>query len=119
MNKFKEDIRARADKQREYRNQRKTVHRVGEKTMEPWQAAARHFLNRYELRDMYIAYGELRGKPAEVTCKNSKREFNRANIDAIKKQYAPDVLELTPPEPVIEPAQENKSILSAIKSLFF
>lgn len=114
MNKFKEDIRAKADLQREYRNQRKTVHRVGEKTMEPWQAASSHYVNRIALAHMYIAYGELRGKPVEVTCAKSKKEFSRKVIDDIKNHYSPESIMPAAEASVVK----ETGILGAIKSFF-
>lgn len=53
--------------QRELRNQRKTVHIVGDRTMAPKQAAYSHAYYRDELRIMFAAYGLLRGKPFSVT----------------------------------------------------
>jgi hypothetical protein len=62
---LKSQIKVLASQQRELKNQRKTVHVVGERTMEPWKAWIQHQSNRSKLRDLYLVYGILRGKKLE------------------------------------------------------
>ena len=59
---LKKDIKEKSELQRFYKNQRKTVHLVGERKMSPSNATWKHVCNREELRLMYLAYGILRGK---------------------------------------------------------
>jgi hypothetical protein len=59
---LKKDIKEKAELQKYYKNQRKTVNLVGERKMSPSEATWKHFCNREELRRMYLAYGLLRGK---------------------------------------------------------
>jgi len=87
MNNLKEDIKQLADKQRYYRNQRKTVRLIGEREIDPNTAWAIHQSNRVDLWYLYLAYGELRGIPIEVTSPNMKSEPSRREIDRIKEKY--------------------------------
>lgn len=91
MNNFKEDIKSKAAMQRYYRNQRKTVHLVGERTMDPWQAAIAHMVNGVDLYMMYYAYSEIRrGKEAtKVIYPFGERDLPRNLIDEIKEKYFP------------------------------
>lgn len=59
---IKNEIKKLVENQRSLKNQRKTVHIVGERIMEPWKAAYLHNANRHQLRLMYAAYHVLRGK---------------------------------------------------------
>lgn len=59
---LKSEIKELAEGQIELKNQRKTERLVGERKMEPWQAAMEHRSNRAKLRAMYAAYAILRGK---------------------------------------------------------
>lgn len=62
METFKQEIKKLAEEQKSLKNLRKSVHYQGVRTMEPWQAAYRHYANRETLRIMYAAYGIMRGK---------------------------------------------------------
>ena len=62
LNKMKSDIKKMAEKQKFFKNQRKTEHLIGERKMPAWEATLNHQLNRQKLRLMYAAYGLLRGK---------------------------------------------------------
>lgn len=62
MKTLKNEIKNLVEVQRELKNQRKTVNLVGDRTIEPSEAAWKHGLNRHNLRLMYAAYGVLRGK---------------------------------------------------------
>lgn len=59
---IKNEIKKLVENQRNLKNQRKTVHIVGERVMEPWKAAYLHNANRHQLRLMYAAYHVLRDK---------------------------------------------------------
>lgn len=59
---LKNDIKEAAEKQKFYRNQRKTERLIGERKIQPWEATMKHRLNREELRKMYAAYHILRGR---------------------------------------------------------
>lgn len=60
--KMKADIKAKVEEQKFLKNQRKTVHLVGERKIDPSDAAYKHRQNREDLRMMYAAYGIARGK---------------------------------------------------------
>jgi len=62
VEKLKSDIKELAEKQKFYRNQRKTEKIIGERKLQPWEAACAHHENRNKLRIMYAAYGIIRGK---------------------------------------------------------
>jgi hypothetical protein len=63
--KMKADIKVKAEEQKFLVNQRKTVRIVGERKIEPSDAAYKHRQNREDLRMMYAAYGIARGKTLE------------------------------------------------------
>lgn len=62
VEKLKSDIKELAEKQKFYRNQRKTEKIIGERKLQPWEAACAHRENRNKLRIMYAAYGTIKGK---------------------------------------------------------
>ena len=62
ISKMKEDIKAKAELQKFYKNQRKTDKIVGERKMSAKDATYKHQTNREDLRIMYAAYGIARGK---------------------------------------------------------
>ena len=59
---MKADIKAMVEKQKFYKNQRRTEKLVGKREMSPSDATMKHFQNREDLRVMYAAYGQARGK---------------------------------------------------------
>jgi len=65
--KMKIDIKAMVELQKFYKNQRRTEKLVGERKLSPSDAAYKHMLNREDLRVMYAAYGQARGKSFSVT----------------------------------------------------
>jgi len=67
ISKLKEDIKEGAEKQKFYKNQRKTVHIVGERKMPADKAEDNHRIYRDMLRAMYAAYGLARGKSLSQT----------------------------------------------------
>ena len=56
------DIKEKSELQRFYKNQRKSVHIVGERKLPTWEAAYKHQSNREDLRAMYAVYGLSKGK---------------------------------------------------------
>lgn len=74
INALKSDIKKLSEEQKFLRNQRKTVHIKGERTMEPWVAAMKHRANREKLRIMFAAYGLMKGKSFSQIEKNHSEE---------------------------------------------
>jgi hypothetical protein len=95
---LKNQIKELVAEQKILRNQRKTVNLIGERKMEPWQAASIHNSNRIKLSGMYVAYGVLRGKDFEeqINIHVSKKDPNiegwiRKNAEWIVAKYAQEV----------------------------
>ena len=65
--KLKDVIKESAEKQKFYKNQRKTAHIVGERKMPAEEAEDKHRTYRDMLRAMYAAYGLARGKSFSQT----------------------------------------------------
>ena len=92
IEKMKNDIKESAEKQKFYRNQRKTVHIVGERKMTTSDATYEHQWNGHKLRIMYAAYGLARGKSFSQI-ENAHPEENHPlmkyqyDIDKLLKQY--------------------------------
>lgn len=59
---MKADIKEMVEKQKFYKNQRRTEKLVGARKMPAWEATYKHQTNREDLRVMYAAYGLARGK---------------------------------------------------------
>lgn len=90
--KIKEDIKAKAELQKFYKNQRKTEKIVGERKMQAWEATSKHSWNRYELRTLYAAYGIARGKSFsqienKYTEENHPLKGYQREIDKILEKY--------------------------------
>lgn len=68
---FKEDLKREAANQRELKNQRKTEHLKGERTVNPYTAADMVRDNRYELDKLYVIYYILKHR-IEVTAENKE-----------------------------------------------
>jgi precorrin-6x reductase len=86
---LKSEIKKLAEEQKVLKNQRKTVHLVGERTMDPWKASVQHSANRIKLNEMYQAYGLMRGKtPEQIQGKEGKWSENY--IDYLMRKYNPD-----------------------------
>ena len=60
--KMKADIKTMVEKQKFYKNQRRTEKLIGAREMSPSDATYKHLMNREDLRMMYAAYGQARGK---------------------------------------------------------
>ena len=74
VKKLRSEIKELAEKQKYYKNQRRTKRLVGEREMEPWSAAYEHFNNREKLRLLYAASGLIRGKSFAQTENNHSEE---------------------------------------------
>ncbi len=81
METLKQQIKVIAEQQKVLKNQRRTIHIQGERTMEPWKASINHFSNREKLRELYLIYGLLKGKSIEVIDKNASKVFNLDKIN--------------------------------------
>lgn len=90
--KIKSDIKNMVEKQKFYKNQRKTVNLVGERKMSPSDATYKHITNGEDLRIMYAVYGLARGKSFSQT-ENKYSEENhplkkyQISIDRYLKKY--------------------------------
>lgn len=98
MSPIKQEIKTLAALQRELKNQRKTVNRVGDvwpdletsKWYSPSQLAAqRHNGNREVLRNLYIAYAIIRGRDPKIADPNYDESQTRwkAHIDKLVEKY--------------------------------
>lgn len=63
---FKEDLKAKTQEQRELKNQRKTEHFKGERTINPYDAAEKVRRNKSDLDTLYVIYYILKHR-IEVT----------------------------------------------------
>jgi hypothetical protein len=88
---LKDQIKVLSQEQRELKNQRKTVHIVGERIMEPWKAWIQHQSNRSKLRDLHLAYGILRGKKSEDIDKTYPYKLE-TYVNQIIEQYNGEVI---------------------------
>lgn len=87
---LKNKIKVLAQEQVFLKDQRKTVKLKGERKIEPWKAWYQHQSNRSELRDLYLAYGILRGrKPEEI---DSNYGTNLTSVNKIIEQYNGEVI---------------------------
>lgn len=98
MNALKELIKEKAALQPVYKNQRKTVNLVGERTIAPDTATAEHKYNREDLKELYIAYTILREKDPLLACAGYKDfstwELNRIQtiIDRFQSEFIREVV---------------------------
>jgi hypothetical protein len=94
--KMKADIKNMVEKQKFYKNQRKTENLVGERKISPSEATWKHTTNREDLRIMYAAYGLARGKSFSQTENKYPEENHPLNqyqgtIDRFLKYYTEKV----------------------------
>jgi hypothetical protein len=94
MNTLKHDIAELAAQQPILRNQRKTIHLVGERTIEPSTASWKHAGNREQLRLLYATQQVLKGVPlAEIETSNKPNKIPLTNpwmkkqIDKLVEKY--------------------------------
>ena len=85
--KCKLDIKELAQYQTILKNQRKTVHIIGDRIMPADEASAIHSFRRHKLRHMYIAYAQIRGKDYSNVEKNAKHEYDKKLVTNILKVY--------------------------------
>lgn len=94
INQLKSEIKKLAEKQKYYKNQRKTDHIVGKREMPAYEAQWRHAYGRHDLRLLYAAYGLMRGKAFEQIEKriNTQEvhplEKYRKSIEKIIEKYS-------------------------------
>jgi hypothetical protein len=84
---IKEKIKVLSKEQRVLKNQRKTIHLVGERTIEPWAAYFQHQANRSELKDLYITYRLLKGVPIEEIQAQYKTPINMNKVNQLVEEY--------------------------------
>lgn len=82
METIKNKIKTLAGQQRDLKLQRKTVHFTGTRTIDPWQAVAKHLHNRSELRKFNLIYGLAKGRSVEQVDKAAPKIFNMEKIQA-------------------------------------
>ena len=100
MEKLKKEIIELSEKQRFFKQQRKTVKLVGERKVEPWRATMEHSLNRTTLRLLHAAYGLMRGKTFnQIECGYPNETHP---LHQFKKQI--DELILKYNEPIVHPS---------------
>jgi len=92
METLKNNIKVLSERQTFLKNQRKTVRLVGERKLEPWEAAYEHMDSRGKLRLMYAAYGLMRGKKFSETENHYPEEDHplkefSVQIDKLVSQY--------------------------------
>lgn len=87
MNTLRSEIKILASQQKDLKNQRKTIHLTGNRTIEPWKAIFEHAHNRDKLRCMYMALGILRGKKPEEVESNPKTPVNKAVVDKFVENH--------------------------------
>lgn len=87
METLKNKIKALAEGQASLKNQRKTINIVGERKMTPSEAFEKHKNNRVELREMYMAYGILKGKTQEEIENNPKTPINMKRVEKIVESF--------------------------------
>ncbi|MFW6243215.1 MAG: hypothetical protein ACOC2W_03555 [bacterium] len=86
------DIKEKSELQKFYKNQRKSVHLLGERKLPFYKATLKHVYNRFELRAMYAVYGLSRGKTfsqIENTHPGENHPLNgiQWKIDKLIKKY--------------------------------
>ena len=84
---LKETIKKLAEQQKSYKQQRKTVHFTGTRTVPAWLATQQHQINRYDLRHLYIAYGIMRGKSIEQIEPKCKTPYSEEKVQKIMEKY--------------------------------
>jgi len=94
--KMKADIKAKAVEQIILKNQRKTIHIVGDRIMTASQAWYNHYTNREDLRILYAAYGQARGKKfSEIENHYSEQEhplkMYQKQVDRALEKYLIEV----------------------------
>ena len=84
IGKLKSDIKVLAEEQKFLRNQRKTVHIVGDRKIPASEATWKHSINRHKLRLMYAAHALMRGKTfsfVENKCSDDNHPLKKYEYD--------------------------------------
>ena len=89
MKELKSEIKTLEAEQKSLKPQRKTIHFLGERTVEPDMAAAKVRGNKERLRHLYLVYGTLRGKTPEQVEPNCKSKPNTWLLDKLMDKYRP------------------------------
>lgn len=94
--KIKVDIKAMVEKQKFYKNQRRTEKLIGERKIPTWEATYKHHINREDLRIMYAVYGLARGKSFTQIENHYPEEDHplknyQGTIDRILKKYTVEI----------------------------
>lgn len=92
MNTLKETIKHLASQQAGLKDQRKTVTFEGERVMTSSQAYFMHQTNRKKLREMYMAYGLLRGKAQEEIELNPNEPISMYHVELLIEQFQSEFL---------------------------
>jgi len=69
------------------KNQRKTVHIKGERTMDPWTAICKHSANRGKLNDLYAAQSFLIGRDLETVRKQHGEWHTENSLNKTIEHY--------------------------------
>ena len=93
MSTLKELIKEKSALQIEYKNQRKTVNLVGERTVHPSDASVLHGYNRSDLFHMYLAYAMLRGQDPAKCVMSWNEEFYNSSYGAYTKKKVDTIIE--------------------------
>lgn len=84
---LKQAIKDLSQKQRDTKEQRKTVRFTGKRSLNPRDAQLLALDQKKQLKHMYIAYALLRGKSIE-TAIGPKTEYSQRKVDEIMAKYA-------------------------------
>jgi len=84
---IREAAKTLAAKQPVLKNQRKSVHIKGERTMSRWEAICAHARNRYLLNQLYAAQSFLRGRDLETIKKQHGDWHTESSINKTIEQY--------------------------------
>lgn len=93
MENLKNTIKELSSQQQFFKNQRKSIHLVGERIISPYAATSKHLNNRHILRLMYAVQGLLKGKSLEEVETHNRPEtyplsYYRKEIDNLLAKYA-------------------------------
>jgi hypothetical protein len=83
---LKSAIKDLSTKQRETKNQRKSVKFTGTRSLNPKDAQMLALEQKWQLKHMFIAYAILRGKPIE-TAVGPKTEYSQNKVNELVEKY--------------------------------
>ena len=90
MKQLKEEIKKLSAEQTNLKQQRKTIHLKGQRTIEPYKANEKHTLNRWEIFHLLLAYAKLRNREDRMKLKEGTK-FNVFKVQDLVKKYGMDV----------------------------